>query len=150
MHFHFSKNHNLHHLKTRHSLRSITDTSFENNMSQINITEIIFTLFGFSILFYLIMTLQAYPLFPFQMSNIDWTREWLIMTVLDYYGSTACFSVIVLFSEPLFYAIPWILSFNLLGSPFCCAYIVYRLYMYRTLSLSDCRSISHYERASLQ
>ena len=60
------------------------------------------------------------------------------MTVLDYYGSTLALSVIVVWSEKsTVMAIGWILLMNILGSPFACAYIVYRLYMHQTLMLGS-------------
>eukprot|EP01041_Mallomonas_annulata_P012418 gene12418-26120_t len=72
--------------------------------------------------------LVKYPLFPFQTSNIDWTREWLFMTVLDYYGAALSLAAVAIFSEPPIFAILWTLGFCLLGSPICCAYVVYRIY----------------------
>jgi hypothetical protein len=60
------------------------------------------------------------------------------MTVLDYYGSTISLSVIVLWSETnTTVGIGWVLLMNILGSPFACAYIVYRLIMHQTLILGS-------------
>ena len=63
------------------------------------------------------------------------------MTVLDYYGSTISLSVIVLWSETnTAVGIGWVLLMNILGSPFACAYIVYRLIMHQTLMLGSVTS----------
>ena len=68
----------------------------------------------------------------------EWCRSWLYMTVLDYYGSTIALSVIVLWSETnTAIGIGWVLLMNILGSPFACAYIVYRLYLHQTLTLGS-------------
>ena len=81
---------------------------------------------GIFVLVYLCLTLYSYPLFPFQMTDIDWTREWLIMTIVDYYGAVIALSGIVALNETPLVATLWIMSFCLLGSPFCCSYVVYR------------------------
>ena len=119
----------------------------------------LFILFSGLIASYLAFTLKRYPLFEFsvrrlqfyfsiligvsyqkslymQVNDIDWTRNWLYMTILDYYGSTFALSAIVLTSEPWPYGIIWSAAFCLLGSPFCCAYIAYRV-IFKTIELKN-------------
>lgn len=74
------------------------------------------------------------------MTDINWTREWLMMTVLDYYGVAFCLAVIVVGSEDMPYGVLWSLGFCLLGSPIACLYIVYRLY-YKGISLRERDSV---------
>lgn len=73
-------------------------------------------------------TAYQHPLFPFQTDNLDWSVAWLWATVIDYYGSTLCFSGIVLASEDGWLTgILWVTGFCLLGSPLCCAWVFLRL-----------------------
>lgn len=92
---------------------------------------------GIGIASYLSFMLFNFPLFDFAVTDIIWTREWLYMTIIDYYGAVASLSVIVYFSEQnKILAILWVLGFCLLGSPICCCYIIYRL-KYKTIKLFD-------------
>jgi hypothetical protein len=106
--------------------REVTPANIMLSSAVVTTLSVSFAALGLAVFVYLSTTLNSYPLFPFQMDNLDWTGAWLLMTVADYYGSTFCFSAIVACSEPPLYATLWILAFNLLGSPFCCSYIVYR------------------------
>ena len=129
------------------------------------VTAILYVLLGLAVGISLTVTCLNYPLFPFQLDNGQWTKNWLLMTVIDYYGSTLCLSVIVAYSEKANQAILWILAMNLLGtlfycicfiilinyecinisflsppklplgSPFCCMYIVYRITYYQSIAL---------------
>jgi hypothetical protein len=65
-----------------------------------------------------------------------WTREWLYMTIIDYEGAALCLGLIAIFSEPYYLGFLWALTFCLLGSPFCCVYVAYRLY-FKSISLKD-------------
>lgn len=67
----------------------------------------------------------------------DVRRTWLYMTVADFYGSTIALSAVVAWSESTAAAIIWILLMNLLGSPFACAYVIYRVYKHKTLALGS-------------
>ena len=67
----------------------------------------------------------------------DVRRTWLYMTVVDFYGSTLAMSAVVAWSESAGVAVAWILLMNLLGSPFACAYVVYRVYKHKTLALAS-------------
>jgi hypothetical protein len=59
------------------------------------------------------------------------------MTVVDFYGSSIALSAVVAWSESTAVAVIWILLMNLLGSPFACAYIIYRVYKHKTLALGS-------------
>ena len=48
----------------------------------------------------LALTLQAQPLFPFQLDSLPWSNAWLIMTVGDYYGSALCLCGFIVATEP--------------------------------------------------
>jgi len=89
-------------------------------------TAIFFLIFGMFIFAYLSSMLVRYPLFEFKVDEINWTREWLYMTILDYYGAALSLGAVTLYSEPPFYAVLWISGFCLLGSPICCSYVIYR------------------------
>ena len=82
-------------------------------------------------------TLLAQPLFPFQLENRDWLVARLFMTVGDYYGAALCLCGFIVATEPTASAMAWSLGCLLLGSPVCCAYMLYRLYCHRTLRLFD-------------
>ena len=58
------------------------------------------------------------------------------MTILDYYGLAFALGVIVISSEPFPFGLLWTAAFCLLGSPFACLYVVYRL-IYQTTQLVD-------------
>ena len=74
------------------------------------------------------ITLCKHPLWEWKINDLDWVRTWLGMTVLDYYGAALALSGVA-FSEQRFrVAFAWFLGFCLLGSPMCCAYMVYRVY----------------------
>jgi hypothetical protein len=90
------------------------------------IVAILVTLVGVGILGYLSTVLIYFPLFDWALTDIVWTREWLFMTIIDYYGAAFCLVVITFFNEPVLLAVVWSLGFCLLGSPVCCFYIVYR------------------------
>ena len=62
----------------------------------------------------------------FLVTDLDWTKQWLITTVVDYYGAAICLCVITLLSEPFPNGILWSIGFLLLGSPVCCLYCAYR------------------------
>ena len=67
----------------------------------------------------------------------EWLVAWLVMTVGDYYGACLCLCGFIVVTEPLVPAIGWSLGCLLLGSPVCCAYMLYRLHTHRTLRLFD-------------
>lgn len=99
------------------------------------VTAVIFFLMGLGVFSYLTFMLIYFPLFDFAITDIVWTREWLYMTILDYEMSAICLGAIAIFSEGIF-GILWTLGFCLLGSPICCAYVVYRL-LFKSLALMD-------------
>jgi len=100
-------------------------------------TALVFSLIGFGIFSYLCFMLLEFPLFDWAVTDINWTREWLYMTCIDYEGAALCLAIIAIYSESnVFIGILWGLSFCLLGSPCCCAYIVYRL-LFKSIVLSD-------------
>mmetsp|Transcript_22202 Transcript_22202/g.48430 ORF Transcript_22202/g.48430 Transcript_22202/m.48430 type:complete len:128 (-) Transcript_22202:423-806(-) len=86
--------------------------------------------------------LYHYPLLDFAVDDIFWTRSWLYMTVLDYYGSTFVVCGIIFSTEPLVNAVLWSLACCILGSPFCCFYVLWRLYQHRTLRLCDANAFA--------
>jgi Protein of unknown function (DUF1475) len=92
----------------------------------------IFTLSTISI------TCYNYPLFPTQIDRLDWAAAWLKATVADYYGSTLCFSGIVLSSEPSWtVGCIWVAAFCLAGSPACCLWVILRLLRRGSLKLEE-------------
>ena len=70
-------------------------------------------------------TLRAHPLWPLRLDDNEWVRAWLKMTVLDYYGAALALSGIALAEQGLKAGILWSVGFCLLGSPVCCAYMLY-------------------------
>ena len=103
----------------------------------VNVTIALMTSLGVFVFIYLCQTLSAQPLFPFKNEDLEWCRTWLYMTVVDFYGSTWALSAVIAWSESPVIALCWILAISLLGSPFACGYIIYRLYKYNTLSLES-------------
>eukprot|EP00457_Paulinella_chromatophora_P022801 gb/GEZN01025874.1/.p1 GENE.gb/GEZN01025874.1/~~gb/GEZN01025874.1/.p1 ORF type:complete len:134 (-),score=4.05 gb/GEZN01025874.1/:106-507(-) len=87
-----------------------------------------FVAYGLGFAAYLGMTLSAYPMFPFQPHDAKWSFAWLMTTVGDYYGVSFALSAIILSTEPLVTGVIWVLIINLLGCPFACVYVAYRIY----------------------
>lgn len=65
-------------------------------LSYNNSVALVFLLIGCGIGGYLGFMLFTYPLFDFAINDLDWTREWLYMTILDYYGAASCLAIITL------------------------------------------------------
>jgi len=104
---------------------------------------------GVGCFLYLSSVLMTQPLFPFQMQNLAWTQEWLLMTVLDYYGGVLPLCGIVLASEGnRIVALAWVVAILLLGSPFACAWVVWRLLKHQTLRMMDAETLVLSELAS--
>ena len=75
----------------------------------------------------LVSTLSVHPLFPFQMQDVNWTGDWLMTTVADYYGVALPLCAIILATEDsVFVGIAWSAGVLLLGSAVACAYVVRR------------------------
>jgi hypothetical protein len=74
----------------------------------------------------LVVTLHTKPLWKWELNNLDWVRAWLGMTVLDYYGAAIALSGIAISERGFAHGLVWSLGFCSLGSPACCAYMVYR------------------------
>ena len=75
------------------------------------------------------LTLWRQPLFPLQTTNLEWLQSWLWMTVLDYYGACLPFCAVIIANESsLQGGILWSTACLLLGSPFCCLWLVLRLW----------------------
>jgi len=92
-------------------------------------------------------TASENPLFPFQTESLEWNSNWLIATVIDYYGACLCFCGIVFKSESNWmYGSLWCLGCCLLGSPICCLWMLIFLWKngVDSLSLSPNRR-SHYQ-----
>lgn len=52
-------------------------------------------------------TLFNFPLIPFQLSSLEWLKNWLLMTVIDYYGAVLPLCGIILASEKPVKAALW-------------------------------------------
>lgn len=92
-------------------------------------------------------TASAFPLFPFQSDSLEWNSNWLIATVIDYYGACLCFCGILFKSEDNWiHGSLWCLGCCLLGSPVCCLWMLIFLWKHGvdSLSLSPNRR-SHYQ-----
>ena len=92
-------------------------------------------------------TLAMFPLFPLQLDSIEWSNKWLGTTVIDYYGACLCFSGVVISSEDSYVrGFLWVLSFNMLGSPFCCLWVLARIYRGDHLRLESRRHLDFESR----
>ena len=87
---------------------------------------LLYTVLGLVCCLTLVSTLSAHPLWDWKIRNIDWLRAWLGMTVLDYYGAAIALSGVAFSERSKPEALAWSLGFSILGSPVCCAYMVYR------------------------
>jgi len=97
-----------------------------------------FSVVGGFVTVYLMMVQNDHPLFSWATWDIEWVNAWLWMSVLDYYCCCACLSVIVAHTEAKWsHALAWITGFCLLGSPVCCAYVVYRCLSRKGLTLES-------------
>ena len=71
------------------------------------------------------ITASSYPLFPFQSESLEWNSNWLIATVIDYYGACLCFCGIIFMSEDNWiHGALWCIGCCLLGSPICCLWML--------------------------
>mmetsp|Transcript_45290 Transcript_45290/g.107772 ORF Transcript_45290/g.107772 Transcript_45290/m.107772 type:complete len:142 (-) Transcript_45290:181-606(-) len=84
----------------------------------------------------LLWNLAAFPIYPFKMDSAAWAGAWLITTIGDYYVVAFCLSGIIIATEGLAKGIAWALAINLLGSPFACAYLIYKLLTQRSLAMA--------------
>ena len=90
---------------------------------------------GFTVI--LTKTLMAYPMLPFQPNDADWSYNWLITTIADYYGAALCLCGIAIASErELAHGLLWSAGFCLLGTPVCCAWVVSRLVRHGSLRMA--------------
>jgi len=126
-------------------MQALQDLSSQASANRVSLIALAFFVFGLGILIYLSLILYSYPLFSFATHDIGWSNAWLYMTVLDYYGAALCLAAIALSSEPIVLGLCWSVGFCLLGSPVCCAYIVYRCLIFQNLSLDDSRSRNLHE-----
>lgn len=85
----------------------------------------------------IVSTCYQHPLkIPFPTDDLAWSNAWLWATVVDYYGSTLCFSAIVLASSTSWkVGFAWVASFCLAGSPACCVWILLRWYKTKSLRM---------------
>ena len=67
----------------------------------------IYAVLGVFCFAFLAKTLLALPLFPFQMGCVEWTRGWLIMTIIDYYGAVLPLCGVIVASEKQAKAALW-------------------------------------------
>ena len=58
--------------------------------------------------------------------DLDWTNQWLMMSVADYYGAATCLCAIAVASESWPLGFLWCIGFFTLGSPVCCLYCAQR------------------------
>jgi hypothetical protein len=96
----------------------------------------------------IVKTALVFPIFPFQPNSLEWNSNWLIATVIDYYGACLCFCGVILKSEENWiHGSLWCLGFCLLGSPICCLWMVVFLLKngVDSLSLTPMNRRSHYQ-----
>ncbi|CAE7656714.1 unnamed protein product, partial [Symbiodinium microadriaticum] len=91
------------------------------------------TVVGLAFSALLIRTLIAYPLFPIQPDDAEWSSMWLLTAVVDYYVAASCFCAVAVATEGPRMGTVWSLLTLILGAPFACAYTA--LHIYRTGSL---------------
>lgn len=82
-------------------------------------------------------TLYKYPLIPLQVDNAEWSFEWLLSTIGDYYTNSACLIGVTLATESAGSAAAWTLAQLTLGGPVNCAYVIFCLLSHGTLKLAS-------------
>jgi len=82
-----------------------------------------------------IRTWANYPFIPLQTESAGWASQWLLTWVVNYYLAAFCVCGIVIASESWVVGIAVSLVILVLGAPFACAYLVYRVTRTRTLAL---------------
>ena len=71
------------------------------------------------------ITAYNYPLFPLQPDSLSWCYNWLIATVIDYYGTALCLCGVILSSEDKWSrGLAWTAGVLLLGSPLSCLWVL--------------------------
>ena len=93
--------------------------------------EVFYAVLGVVCALTLISTLWYQPLFDWKLDDVDWLKNWLKMTVLDYYGAALPLCGIAISTEQNMQGFLWSAGFLFGGSPFCCAYMLYRLRLAR-------------------
>ena len=115
-----------------------------NNDNRLKYIQAFYLIIGFIFACRLWKTCSEYPLFPFQSDSVDWSFTWLMTTVYDFYTLSACFSGIVLATEPNMYVgLIWVFAINLLGSPFACLYMIVKLHQNKRLAIENSNGYHH-------
>jgi hypothetical protein len=96
----------------------------------------LYALYGIGFAILLLVTLSQHPLVPLKVTDVDWTTAWLVTTVFDYYAAALCLCGFIVATETRFAACLWCSAVLLLGGPFCCSYMIYRLVKHGGLRLA--------------
>lgn len=114
-------------------------TSFNlTSISKSSFTKLLALLLGIValiIIYAIAQTNSNYNLFLWDFNNLEWSKAWLVTTVVDFYGATIPLIGIVFQTEPFLHACIWTCGFCLLGSPIHLSYAIYRLLTSGTLEL---------------
>lgn len=95
------------------------------------------------------LTLHRYPLFPLDTASLEWSNAWLAATVIDYYGAALCFCGVIISTEETWTAaVAWTAACCLLGSPFCCLYVLSKVARGKSLRLEPKSGPETYDRLS--
>ena len=106
---------------SRNTSEIMNDITYNRNVLQLSFYTLVFLAAGFTIT----STSYSYPLFPFQSDSLDWCKNWLVATVIDYYGAALCLCGVILSSEETwFQGLMWTTGCLLLGSPICCLWVL--------------------------
>ena len=68
------------------------------NITIDRISAAFFAVLGLAVFAMLSYTLNKAPLFEWKFDDLNWNNAWLIMTVIDYYGSTFCLCGVALYN----------------------------------------------------
>lgn len=94
---------------------------------KMNGVTVFFSVLCVAIMIAMIVTLARSPLFPLQIDELSWTQDWLLFSVVDYYGASLCLCAIILATEQqITFGGLWCLGVLLLGSPVACVYMAIR------------------------
>lgn len=128
----FVKGTAMNHLNYSRSERNNFSSSFDSKIVAFVLGVIATTIF-----YAIFHTNANYNLFTWDFNNLEWSKAWLLTTVIDFYGATIPLIAIVFYTEKLPYALLWTIGFCLLGSPVHITYAIYRLLVTGTIGLKS-------------
>jgi len=85
----------------------------------------------------LVWTLMNYPLTTIASDDAEWSFEWFVTTVLDYYTIAACMIGVVAFTDAMCPSLAWIAGILIITGPAGSAWMAQRVFKERPMALES-------------